>query len=182
MDNTAAQLNQFLMDVERKAFAMAKLSLGNADDALDVVQDSMMKLAKRYAKRSPTEWRPLFFRILKNAIRDHYRRRASFTKRFTLMSGLFRKDEEVSDVTEWHPGRETDQPEVRQQLDSVTAQAEAAVSGLPDRQREAFLLRSWEGLSVAETAKAMACSEGSVKTHHSRAVHRLREVLGEHWP
>ncbi|MEN7344330.1 MAG: sigma-70 family RNA polymerase sigma factor, partial [Pseudomonadota bacterium] len=134
------------------------------------------------AKRPSEEWRPLFFRILKNAIRDHYRRRGSFLKRFSLMSGLRASDDSAEDLTEWQPGRATDQPEVRGQLNAATEEAEAAVRQLPERQREAFLLRSWEGLSVAETAVAMSCSEGSVKTHHSRAIHRLREILGEHWP
>lgn len=182
MSTVAAELNQFLMSVERKAFAMANIALGNSDDAMDVVQDSMLKLAKRYSKRPPAEWRPLFFRILKNAIRDCYRRRASFAKRFSFFGSLGRDKDDTQDVSDWSAGLASDQPEVRQQLDSATEQAAIAVRALPARQREAFLLRSWEGLSVAETAVAMSCSEGSVKTHHSRAVHRLREVLGEHWP
>ncbi|MFK8053780.1 MAG: RNA polymerase sigma factor [Woeseiaceae bacterium] len=181
MTSASTELNRFLMEVEQKAFVMAKLSLGDPDDAMDVVQDSMMKLAKRYAKRPPSEWRPLFFRILRNAIRDHYRRRSSFLKRFSLF-GAFGKRDEGGDVSDWSAGPKSNQPEVAQQLQTTAEQAAAAVTGLPVRQREAFWHRSWEGLSVAETAAAMNCSEGSVKTHHSRAIHKLREQLGEHWP
>ena len=153
--SAAAEMNRFLMDVENRAFRMAELAVGNRDDAMDIVQDTMLTLARKYARRPADEWRPLFFRILQNRITDCYRRRASTNRLFSFFSS-FRSDDGEA--------------------------VERALAALPARQRQAFLLRSWEGLSVAETAAAMGCSEGSVKTHHSRAVGRLRDALGAHWP
>lgn len=180
--SAAAEMNRFLMDVENRAFRMAELAVGNRDDAMDIVQDTMLTLARKYARRPADEWRPLFFRILQNRITDCYRRRASSNRLFSFFSS-FRNDEgEAIDVGELQPGRTADEPERRVLLDDAGDEVERALATLPARQREAFLLRSWEGLSVAETAQAMNCSEGSVKTHYSRAVGRLREALGAHWP
>ncbi len=182
MSAIAAQMNQFLMDVEKKAFRMAQLAVSNPEDAMDIVQDSMLILARKYAKRPATEWPPLFFRILQNRIRDCYRRRASHNRVFSLFSAFRGDDDDALDIGQLHPSPEVTQPEARSALDGATAEVERALVTLPLRQRQAFLLRSWEGLSVAETATAMDCSEGSVKTHYSRAVHKLRDVLGDHWP
>ena len=128
------------------------------------------------------EWRPLFFRIVQNKIRDCYRRRRSHGKVFALF-GAGRNDdgEPLPDAGELAPAPVTDQPETRSEMATAGAAVSEALKALPPRQREAFLLRSYEGLSVAETAAAMDCSEGSVKTHHSRAVARLREQLGTDW-
>ncbi len=180
--SAAAEMNRFLMDVENRAFRMAELAVGNRDDAMDIVQDTMLTLARKYARRPADEWRPLFFRILQNRITDCYRRRASSNRLFSFFSS-FRNDEgEAIDIGELQPTRTADEPDQRVLLDDAGDEVERALATLPARQREAFLLRSWEGMSVAETAAAMRCSEGSVKTHYSRAVGRLREALGAHWP
>jgi RNA polymerase sigma-70 factor (ECF subfamily) len=175
------ELDKFLAEIERRAFRMAQVALRDPDDALDVVQDAMLKLARNYGTKPSAEWRPLFYRILENGIRDLQRRR-SVRKRFMT----------------WLPGpKEDPDNEAQDPLDSVADAApavpdrlmqqqameklEVSLRELPTRQREAFMLRNFEGLDVAETAAAMGCSEGSVKTHYSRAVHTLREQLGEVW-
>jgi RNA polymerase sigma-70 factor (ECF subfamily) len=175
------ELEKFLADIERRAFRMAQVSLRDADDALDVVQDAMLKLTRNYAAKPSAEWRPLFYRILENGIRDVQRRRSVRRRIMT-----------------WLPGPKDDpEGEAQDPLDNVADAAmpipdslmqeqalrklETALRALPARQREAFMLRNFEGMDVAETASAMGCSEGSVKTHYSRAVHALREQLGEAW-
>ena len=171
-------LNQFLASVELKAFKIAQASLRNEDDALDAVQDAMLQLARAYANRPAQEWRPLFYRILENRIRDMQRRR---TVRGRVMAWLpFRRDEddEDADPIAEAPSNEP-APSARLELDEAMQALEQALQGLPERQRQAFLLRNLEGLDVAQTAKAMGCSEGSVKTHYFRAVQALRARLGE---
>ena len=175
------ELEKFLAEIERRAFRMAQVALRDPDDALDAVQDAMIKLTRSYASRPSAEWRPLFYRILENGIRDVQRRR---TVRRRVMSWLPGPKEDpdneaqdplenVADVTPTIPERLM-QAQAMQRL-------EVSLRALPARQREAFMLRNFEGMDVAETASAMACSEGSVKTHYSRAVHALREQLGEVW-
>ncbi|HTX24242.1 MAG TPA: RNA polymerase sigma factor [Steroidobacteraceae bacterium] len=183
MNETTAEtrtgaLNQFLASVELKAFKIAQASLRNEDDALDAVQDAMLQLARAYANRPAQEWRPLFYRILENRIRDMQRRR---TVRGRVMAWLpFRRDEddEDADPIAEAPSNEP-APSARLELDEAMQALEQALQGLPERQRQAFLLRNLEGLDVAQTAKAMGCSEGSVKTHYFRAVQALRARLGE---
>jgi RNA polymerase sigma-70 factor (ECF subfamily) len=177
----AHALNQFLAGVELKAFRMAQLGLRHEDDALDAVQDAMMQLARAYSDRPPQEWKPLFYRILENRIRDMQRRR---TVRGRIIAWLpFRgndEDEEAPDPIAMAPS--TDPAPVRRlEMDEAMQALDAAVAALPNRQRQAFLLRSLEGLDVAQTAVAMGCSEGSVKTHYFRAVQSLRAQLGEFW-
>jgi len=174
-------LNQFLAAVEIKAFRMAQAGLRHEDDALDAVQDAMMQLARAYSERPPAEWKPLFYRILENRIRDLQRRR---TVRGRVISWLpFRRDdedEEGPDPIAQAPSHEP-LPQRRLEMDEAMQALEVAVAALPNRQRQAFLLRNLEGLDVAQTAAAMGCSEGSVKTHYFRAVHSLRAQLGEFW-
>ncbi len=177
----AQALNQFLAGIELKAFRMAQAGLRNEDDALDAVQDAMMQLARAYSGRPPTQWKPLFYRILENRIRDMQRRR---TVRGRIIAWLpFRgndEDEETPDPIALAPS--TDPLPVRRlEMDEAMQALEAAVAALPNRQRQAFLLRNLEGLDVAQTAAAMGCSEGSVKTHYFRAVQSLRAQLGEFW-
>jgi len=181
MSNAAASMNQFLIGVEKKAFGMAKLAVKNTDDALDIVQNSMMTLAKKYANKPEAEWPPLFFRILQNNIRDFYRSSSRYNKRFSLFSSLTGKDNEDLDIANLQPARQADEPQHRAEIDGATDRLDQALTELPERQRQAFLLRCWEGLSVKQTATSMNCSEGSVKTHYSRAVHKLREELEEEW-
>jgi len=171
-------LNQFLAGVELKAFKIAQAALRHEDDALDAVQDAMLQLARAYADRPAQEWKPLFYRILENRIRDMQRRR---TVRGRVIAWLpFRGDEddEEPDPIAQAPSPEP-QPPRRLELDQAVGALEKALGGLPRRQQQAFLLRMLEGLDVAQTAAAMGCSEGSVKTHYFRALQALRARLGE---
>jgi RNA polymerase sigma-70 factor (ECF subfamily) len=171
-------LEQFLAGVEKRAFKIAQLSLRNDDDALDAVQDAMMKLVHSYASRGSEEWRPLFYRILANGIRDMQRRR---TVRGRIMAWLPARDAEDDDDFDpiaQAPSHEPN-PARRLELDEAIGTLETAVAELPARQRQAFLLRNFEGLDVSDTASAMGCSEGSVKTHYFRALETLRARLGE---
>ncbi len=171
-------LNQFLAGVELKAFKIAQAALRHEDDALDAVQDAMLQLARAYADRPAQEWKPLFYRILENRIRDMQRRR---TVRGRVIAWLpFRGDEddEEPDPIAQAPSPEP-QPPRRLELEQAVGALEKALGGLPRRQQQAFLLRTLEGLDVAQTAAAMGCSQGSVKTHYFRALQRLRAQLGE---
>ena len=174
------QLNQFLAGVERRALRFAEIAVRDRDEALDLVQDAMIKLARNYAGQPEAEWTPLFYRILQNGIRDWHRRQM-VRNRVMVWFGRSRAPDDDYDPIAQAPdplGRTPDeQIESRQAMQTL----EHAVAKLPARQREAFMLRTFEGLDVAGTAVAMGCSAGSVKTHYSRAVHTLREVLGEHW-
>jgi RNA polymerase sigma-70 factor, ECF subfamily len=171
-------LNQFLAGVELKAFKIAQTALRHEDDALDAVQDAMLQLARAYSERPAQEWKPLFYRILENRIRDMQRRR---TVRGRVISWLpFRGDEDDDepDPIAQAPSLEP-QPVKRLELDEAVGALERALAALPRRQQQAFLLRALEGLDVAATAAAMGCSEGSVKTHYFRAVQALRAQLGD---
>jgi len=169
-------LETFLAEVERKAFRMAQIALRHEADALDVVQDAMLQLAHRYASRPSQEWRPLFYRILENRIHDVQRRRMV---RQRVMSFLpWRSDETDEVVDPIEQASDTGPtPSAQLESDQMMRSLEQAVSELPDRQRQAFLLRSIEGLDVAATAEAMQCSQGSVKTHYFRALQALRAKL-----
>ena len=184
LNDTTAQsraraLNQFLASVELKAYKIAQASLRHEDDALDAVQDAMLQLARAYGDRTAEEWRPLFYRILKNRIRDMQRRR---TVRGRIMAWLplrrDEEDEEAPDPIAQAPSPEP-MPVARLEIDEAMGALERALVELPERQRQAFLLRNLEGLDVAQTALAMGCSEGSVKTHYFRAVQALKARLGE---
>jgi len=142
----------------------------------------MLKLAEKYAARPVAELPMLFQRILQNTIHDHFRRRKVRSTWTTLLSALGQKeDDDEFDPLETLPGKpdsnwSADPADAHHQAQIVAA-VEQALARLPARQRQAFLLRYWEELDVAETAAAMGCSEGSVKTHCSRAVHALAEML-----
>lgn len=179
LDNRRA-MDRFLAGVEARAFRMAQFAVRDVDDALDIVQDTMIRLTRSYAQRPETEWAPLFFRILKNRITDHQRRNTVRNRVFAWI-GRGTDDDPAPDPVARAQGRDSDRPERRLATSDAMQELEAAVHALPARQQQAFLLRALEELSVADTAQAMGCSEGSVKTHYSRAVHRLRKVLGEHW-
>jgi RNA polymerase sigma-70 factor (ECF subfamily) len=175
------ELEKFLAEIERRAFRMAQVALRDADDALDVVQEAMLKLTRNYASRPSAEWRPLFYRILENGIRDLQRRRTVRKRVMTWLPGPKEDpDNEAQDPLENVADTAPPIPERLMQAQAMQ-QLEESLRALPTRQREAFMLRNFEGMDVAETASTMACSEGSVKTHYSRAVHALREKLGEVW-
>ena len=173
------ELEKFLAEIERRAFRMAQIALRDPDDALDVVQDSMLKLTRSYASRPSAEWRPLFYRILENGIRDVQRRRTVRKRIMTWLPGP-KEEPDAEDPLENVPDTTPTIPERLMQAQAMQ-RLEESLRALPARQREAFMLRNFEGMDVAETASAMACSEGSVKTHYSRAVHALRDKLGEVW-
>jgi RNA polymerase sigma-70 factor, ECF subfamily len=171
-------LNQFLASVELRAFKIAQAGLRHEDDALDAVQDAMLQLARAYADRPAEEWKPLFYRILENRIRDMQRRR---TVRGRVIAWLPHRGEDEDDEPDpiaQAPSPEP-QPVKRLELDEAMGALEKALGELPRRQQQAFLLRTLEGMDVAETAAAMGCSQGSVKTHYFRALQALRAQLGE---
>ncbi len=176
-------MSEFLASVERRAFKQSVFAVKNDESALDIVQDSMMKLAEKYADRPPEELPMLFQRILQNTIRDWYRRskvRSTWTSNFSAF-GSGDEDDAERDFLETLEAEDTSSIPVSpagqlEQAQTLTI-IEEAVEKLPPRQREAFMLRYWEELDVAETADAMGCSEGSVKTHCSRAVHALSLLL-----
>ena len=156
---------------------MAFFATGNQEEALDIVQDAMLTLVKRYAQRNPEEWGPLFTRIVQNRIRDWYRREKVRNK----WRVWFGKDDDDQQDIENMPDSGTNDPLRQIENAGMNDELEHALRVLPLRQQQVFLLRVWEGLDVAETAKALGISSGSVKTHYSRAVHRLREVLGDYY-
>ena len=162
--------------MERRALRTAELSTGNRDDALDVVQDAMLVLARRYGHLGPEDWGPLFHRVLQSRIMD-WHRRTKVRNRFRVW--LRGSDEEREDPLESRPAPPGVAPEHGVERGRFAESLERALTALPPRQRQAFLLRTWEGLDVAATALAMGCSQGSVKTHYSRAVHALRDRLEE---
>ena len=170
-----ASLDQFLAGVERRAFRLAELALGQREDALDAVQDSMVKLMQ-YRRRPASEWAPLFWSILRRQLTDRHRRNAV---RKRVLGFFGRSDELREDPIETWPDPQAD-PARQFAEQSAWRALGRALRALPARQRECFLLRELQGLNVAETAAAMGCSEGSVKTHLSRAIGALRHHL-EDW-
>ena len=177
------EIAAFLAEVERRAFKQAMFAVRDEDAALDIVQDAMLKVTENYAGKPAAELPLLFQRILQNTIHDHFRRQKVRSTWTTLLSALGGKDDrdEEYDPLETLPTRgdtsvPTD-PAAQLEQGQIVGLVEQALARLPARQREAFLLRYWEELDVAETAAAMGCSEGSVKTHCSRAVRALAAAL-----
>lgn len=180
MERVRRQLDLFLKGVERRALRMAEYATGNRDDALEIVQDSMLGFVRNYRDKPGTEWPPLFYRVLDSKILDFHRRHQVRSRWFgwLLRDSSHGEDaddglEAIADGAEPGPYRRTADVETGQAL-------HAAIRALPLRQRQCFLLRVWEGLDVAATATAMKCSEGSVKTHLSRALASLKLRLEMH--
>jgi RNA polymerase sigma-70 factor (ECF subfamily) len=178
------ELSEFLKSIERRAFKQAVYAVRDNEAALDVVQDAMLKLAEKYADKPPAELPLLFQRILQNTIHDHFRRQKVRNLWTTLLSALRPSDDSGDgdrDVLEsLEVEGDTRQGESAAQLverDQILRMIDDEIQKLPARQREAFVMRYWQDLDVAETATAMGCSEGSVKTHCSRAVHTLAAAL-----
>ena len=170
-------LDRFLAGVQRRAYRMAQIATSSSDDALDIVQDAMLKLVEKYADKPEEELGPLFFCILQSRIRDWYRR-SSVRNRFRSWLGDGEDDEDPMQNIEDPVSRTGEELLVNET--SIAALNEA-LRALPLRQQQVFLLRAWEGLDVKQTAKAMNCAEGSVKTHYSRALNALRNKLGDYW-
>lgn len=181
--STEQELNLFLKEVERRAFKRTVYAVRDEDAALDIVQDAMIRLAENYAQRPAEEWPMLFQRILSNATLDWFRRRRTRDAVMQNFSSMQAQDEDGEPVDlleflEASGGARADgagEPLLHRK--QTLAVLEQEISRLPERQREAFLLRYWEELDVSETAEVMSCSEGSVKTHCSRAVHALARAL-----
>jgi RNA polymerase sigma-70 factor (ECF subfamily) len=176
------ELSQFLSTVERRAYKQALYAIRNEHTALDIVQDSMIKLAEKYGDKPVAEFPMLFQRILQNTIRDYHRRQKVRNGWTTLFSSLIPKNEtEEYDPLDSLKDDENQSvpatPEGSLQQRQTIALIEQALGKLSPRQREAFLLRYWEGMDTAEAATAMGCTEGSVKVHCSRAAHALAETL-----
>jgi RNA polymerase sigma-70 factor (ECF subfamily) len=165
-------MEAFLIDIEKRAYHMAVFATGSHTDALDLLQDSMIKLVTNYQDKPANEWKPLFYKILQNKIRDWHRHQKVKNLLF------FWKSDEVDEwpPTELELGKlytpEKDLCKVQQQSAALKHLKE-----LSPKQQQCFLLRSWEGLSVAETADIMQCSQGSIKTHYFRAVSKLRKMM-----
>lgn len=172
-------LDHFLKSIEARALNMARLATRNDDDALDLVQDAMIKLASSYGQRQPEEWRPLFLKILENGILDWHR------KEKLKRALFFWRHEETDDtdqgVDEFELVADPDGHDPLHQMEAEQTQQQllACIADLPIRQQQCFLLRCWEGLSVQDTARIMGLNEGSVKTHYSRALDKLHAIRQE---
>lgn len=165
-------MEAFLLDIEKRAYHMASFATGSHADALDLLQDSMIKLVTKYQDKPAKEWKPLFYKILQNRIRDWHRHQKVKNLLF------FWKNEEVE---EWPPTEHNEAalgtPEKNLTKNQQQGAALEHLKQLSAKQQQCFLLRSWEGLSVADTADIMQCSQGSVKTHYFRAVSKLRTMM-----
>jgi RNA polymerase sigma-70 factor, ECF subfamily len=175
--NTNVGLNLFLAGVEKKAFRMARFAVNDSDNALDIVQDSMLDFVRLYRNKPEDEWSPLFYRVLNSRISDAHRR-SSVRNRIWAWFCQEEQDDGDDPVQAAKDPSGID-PLKSLELSTLGSAIDKAVSELPLRQQQAFLLRSWEGLNVEETAIAMTCSQGSVKTHYFRAVQALQEKLKE---
>ena len=178
-----SELSAFLESVERRAFKQAVFAVRDEQAALDIVQDAMLRLAEKYGDRPAAELPLLFHRIVQNAIRDWYRRQKVRSLWTTLLSSLSpgRGEDEDQDPLETLQSADASNPEdapgARLEQAQVLEIIEQELTKLPARQREAFIMRYWDELDVAQTAQVMGCSEGSVKTHCSRATHALASAL-----
>ncbi len=173
-------MDGFLAEVAPRAFVMTRSALRNSDDAMDIVQDAMFKLVSNYSDRPSAEWAPLFYRILQSKIRD-WMRREKVRGRVRGWFGGSGEGEDSEDLLQQVPDPRAQTPLSSLQQQRQNSALVTAVGQLPDRQRQVFLLRAWEGLDVAQTARAMGCSAGSVKTHYFRAVRALRTLLEGEW-
>jgi len=181
---TTDPLEAFLVGVERRAFKMAMLTTRDEDEALEVVQEAMVALVTRYRERPAGEWPALFQRILNSKLMDWHRRQQRQQRRFgvwSLLTGLGRPEDQDEGAM-GDPLDAIPDPNGRDGLGALTVEQlsvamEQAIAALPMRQRQTVLLRAWEGLDVAETARALGISEGSVKTHYFRAMAALRQSL-----
>lgn len=179
---SSAQLSAFLEEIERRAFKQACYATRDESTALDIVQEAMMKLAEKYGDRPAEEFPMLFQRILQNATRDHFRRQKVRSAWVTLFSSASVDGENenfdfLESLAPEDGSPQAEGPSQKVERAQILLAIDTEIENLPARQREAFLMRYWEDMSVAETALAMGCSEGSVKTHCSRATQSLAQAL-----
>ena len=170
------QLDEFLSQQQQQAYKMAYVLTHNRDDALELVQDSMLKLVQHYAHKPPAEWTLLFYRILQNRIRDFHRRQAMRNLLHFFQPSSDDNEQELPDNTV--PTNQPQPDKVFEQSDSIKRITEA-LKTLPLRQQQTFLLRAWQEFSTREAAFTLSISEGSIKTHYSRALAQLRKLLGD---
>jgi len=179
--DSRSDMDRFLAGVERRAYRMAWFATGDREDALEIVQESMIGLVRHYASRTPEEWPALFHTVLQSRIRDWHRRH-KVRARFRYWFGGAGHDSDAhdpNDPLDSFAAPEHVEPEARAADAETLTAVDRALRALPPRQQQAFLLRAWEGLDTAETARVMGLSEGSVKTHYARAIQALREQLTE---
>jgi len=180
---SAQELSDFLGSIEQRAFKQAVYAVRDDDAALDIVQDAMIKLAEKYGDRPATELPLVFTRILQNRIHDWFRRQKVRNAWVTLFSNMGRKSDENEDFDPLEALSAPEESDIHQdgsqklERSQLLTALEEEISKLPARQREAFLMRYWDELSITDTAKTMNCSEGSVKTHCSRATQALAKAL-----
>lgn len=177
---TPKELSDFLAATERRAFKQTAYAVRDDHAALDIVQDAMMKLADKYGSQPASEFPMLFQRILQNTMRDYWRRQKVRNLWTTLLSSFGGNSEDNEDrdpLDTIDVGDDSEEPSAQIGRNQTIQLIERALEKLPARQREAFVLRYWEEMDVAETAEIMGCSDGSVKTHCSRAVHALAAEL-----
>jgi RNA polymerase sigma-70 factor (ECF subfamily) len=155
---------------------MAGFASRNSADALDLVQEAMMKFAERYARRPEEEWPALFYRVLQSRITDWHRRNTVRRRIFGWFGRGNEEDAEGNPLDRFADNKTPDPFEKMIQSQAGLA-LEKAIRTLPLRQQQTFLLRAWEGMDIAQTAAAMGCSQGTIKTHYSRAVNTLRTLL-----
>ena len=171
-------MEAFLKDIEKRAYHMAVFACGTHADALDLLQDSMIKLVTNYKSRPSSEWKPLFYKILQNKIRDWQRHQKVRNLAFFWKSNTLDYENQVF-ASQFDYSNQDDLPDKEFEKSVQQQAALQYLKQLPAKQQQCFLLRSWEGLSVAHTAEAMGCSQGSVKTHYSRAVAKLKTLMEE---
>jgi len=175
--DTSCELDKFLASVEKKAYCHAEFATKQTEEALDIVQETMLAFVSRYANKPKGEWPALFHRILQNQIRDWYRRSTVRSR----WRGWFSGDaDEHQQQLQNQPAKQSVEPIKQLAAADIGEGLVNALKQLPNRQQQAFLLRVWEGFSVKETAQSMGCSDGSVKTHLSRATARMRELLEDY--
>lgn len=171
-------LEEFLKYIEQRAFHMARLSTRQIDDAHDIVQEAMYKLIEKYAHKQPLDWKPLFFTILNSKITDYYRRNSIKDKVFFKSKAVTAEDDYYLDWESYSATASgTSEPDVQFLQQRNIHELSRCIEQLSHRQKQAFMMRCWEGYSTQETANLMACSEGSVKTHYSRAISKLKNTL-----
>ncbi len=179
---TEQELSDFLKSIEKRAFKRSVYHVRDEEAALDIVQDSMIKLCESYSQKPAAELPMLFHRILSNTTLDFFRRRKTRSAIFSNMSDFAVAGEDgefdlLETLESLDHSEGTESAQTSTERAQTLQEIDAEVQQLPARQREAFLMRYWEEMDVAETAAAMGCSEGSVKTHCSRAVHALSKAL-----
>ncbi|MFZ1342832.1 RNA polymerase sigma factor [Thiothrix eikelboomii] len=171
-------INHFLASVEKRAFITARLATQNEDDALDIVQDAMLGLVQHYSQHPAVEWGALFHSVLHSKINDWHRRR-QVRQRWRVFFHDSAEAEELPEPDELVAQTQFLEPDRQLQNDELSQRLVELIGQLPLRQQQALVLRAWEGYDIAETAKIMGCSEGSVKTHLARAIRQMRDYLGD---